>query len=250
MTDTMAARRAATRFFWVWLLAATSASIVGNITHALLNPRATSPMIAAAMAVALPIVMLFATHGVHALVQARIGGAPYYAALCTTVALALAAFVLSFSALRDLAIGWGGWSTQIAWLWPLSIDLGITGSTLSLLALSSAQRQPHPVFADAQPVAPVSVAVHTEVHAAASVSDGTGPVSVAELIARETAISPEEARHLPAAEELLAAGVTTIDRVKVARVLAASASGTAPSTIARDLNVGFATVKRILEVAQ
>ncbi|TDO18170.1 uncharacterized protein DUF2637 [Mycobacterium sp. BK086] len=250
MTDIQAARTAATRFFWVWLIAATAASVAGNVGHALLTPHAGSPAIAASMAITLPIVMLFATHGVHVLVQARIGGAPYYAALCTTAALALAAFILSFSALRDLAIRWGGWSTQIAWLWPLAIDLGIAGSTLSLLALSSAQRHVEPMLSDAHPGAPVSVQVHTEVHAAASAGADertAARVSVAELVARlDDEITTDEAKFLPAAEHVIEVVGINIDRVKVARVLYANSQGTAPSTIARELGVGFTTVKRIL----
>lgn len=249
MSDVTAARSAATRFFWVWLVAATAASVVGNVVHALLSQQAGSPAIAAAMAVAPPVVMLLATHGVHALVQAQIGGAPYYAALATIGALESAAFVLSFSSLRHLAVRWGGWSTQIAWLWPIAIDLSIAGSILSLLALSGVRRRTGAVHTDAHANAPVSVNVLTEVHASAAVVEeqSAGRVSVAELVARlGDEITPDEAQFLPAAEQVIETVGINIDRVKVARVLYANSQGTAPSTIAREQGVGFTTVKRIL----
>jgi DNA invertase Pin-like site-specific DNA recombinase len=44
--------------------------------------------------------------------------------------------------------------------------------------------------------------------------------------------------------------VTRIERDKLAQVLAELADGTAPSTIARTLGVGYTTVARILEHLQ
>jgi hypothetical protein len=48
-----------------------------------------------------------------------------------------------------------------------------------------------------------------------------------------------------AADKLIGAGVTRIERDRVATVLAELADGTAPSTIARKVGVGYATVARI-----
>jgi hypothetical protein len=53
-----------------------------------------------------------------------------------------------------------------------------------------------------------------------------------------------------AADELIGAGVTRIERDKVAAVLAELADGTAPSRIARKLRVGYATVARIAETTK
>jgi Protein of unknown function (DUF2637) len=52
-----------------------------------------------------------------------------------TLALASCAFVLSFDALRSLAVTLG-LSTSIAWLWPFAIDVAIAQATLCLLSLS------------------------------------------------------------------------------------------------------------------
>ena len=52
-----------------------------------------------------------------------------------TLALAACAFVLSFDALRSLAITLG-LPVSIAWLWPCAIDVAIAQATLCLLSLS------------------------------------------------------------------------------------------------------------------
>ena len=59
----------------------------------------------------------------------------YWCALVMTVALASCAFVLSFDALRSLAITLG-LPPSIAWLWPCAIDVAIAQATLCLLSLS------------------------------------------------------------------------------------------------------------------
>lgn len=163
--------------------------------------------------------------------------AAYRAALSITVAVALAAFVLSFAALRDLAVVWAGIAPAFAWLVPVVVDLSITGSTIALLALSGAER--------AQVLDGLAVTVPENVH------DPRPSLSVADLIAREADTSAEveasHAVHAADAERIVEAGVTRIDRVKVAEVLAEHARGVAPSMIARKLAVGYSTVVRILD---
>lgn len=274
----MSDQQRAVRFFWGWLIAATVASIAGNVAHAALNPGAANPAVAAAAAVVPPVVLLGATHGVHALVRSRIVGGAYRAALCITVALALCAFVLSFEALRELAIVWAGIRPAIAWLWPLSIDLSITGSTVALLALTGAQRAEQ---LDEQPAAP-PVDDWANVDAlvdAVEFNDDTDPIAyaVADLEALRSSVFERRADapyqawpewldadaaqrgeldadprvsvdpFMVAAARILAAGVTRIDRVKIAEVLREHADDVAPSTIARKLGVGYDTVVRILD---
>jgi hypothetical protein len=52
-------------------------------------------------------VLLAATHSVALLVRTRAGGITYWCALAMTLALAACAFVMSFEALRSLAITLG-----------------------------------------------------------------------------------------------------------------------------------------------
>lgn len=153
MTTIHAHRTAARRFFWAWLIGSAVVSILGNVTHAVLGD-APSPVIASVTAFFIVVIQLCSTYGAHALVQARIVGAAYRVALCIAVALAVGAFVLMWVALRDLVITWAGYPAITAWIVPLIVDLGITGSTVALLALTNADRaeQLHPRD-DAQPVA-------------------------------------------------------------------------------------------------
>jgi hypothetical protein len=205
----------AKRFFWTWLIGATVASVAGNVVHALLG-HAASPAVAAAAAIVPPLVLLGATHGVHALVQSQVTGLAYRAAMCITVLLALCAFILSFEALRDLAITQAGIPQPIGWLWPLAIDLSITGSTIALLALTGRARDqvvPEVLQQDAQ-------------------TDPNMPVVT---------------EHAVLAERIVSEGVTRIDRKKVELVLAKHSEGCKPSMIAREVGVGYETVQRITE---
>jgi hypothetical protein len=128
---------AASRFFWLWLFTATSMSVAGNVTHAIINAPRGAVALAAAAAVVPPAVLLGSTHSVAVLVKTRRLGASYWCALLMTVALAGCAFVLSFDALRDLAVSLG-FHPDTAWLWPVAIDVSIAQSTLALLTLSPA----------------------------------------------------------------------------------------------------------------
>jgi hypothetical protein len=82
-----------------------------------------------------PVVLLAATHSVAVLVRTHAGGFTYWCALLMTLALASCAFVLSFDALRSLAVTLG-LPESIAWLWPCAIDVAIAQATPCLLSLS------------------------------------------------------------------------------------------------------------------
>jgi hypothetical protein len=132
----LALRRRAVRFFWVVLIASSGASIIGNALHAIVHASSVSPVLAAAVATAPPLVLLGSTEGLSLLVKVRRRPTlTYWAALAMTLLLALAAFRLSFDALRDLAV-LCGLRPSLAWLWPLVVDVTITQATVSLLALS------------------------------------------------------------------------------------------------------------------
>ena len=114
--DTEAARqrRGAARFFWTWLIVATSMSVAGNVAHAVLHAATGTVALAAGAALVPPLVLLAATHSIAVLVRTRAGGLIYWCALLMTLALASCAFVLSFDALRSLAV-FLGLPEAIAW---------------------------------------------------------------------------------------------------------------------------------------
>src|SRR5258705_7636395 len=128
-------RSCATRVFWMWLIVATAMSVTGNVAHAVLHAESGTVALAAGAALVPPLVLLAATHSVAVLVRTRAGGVTYWCALLMTLALASCAFVLSFDALRSLAVTLG-LPQAIAWLWPCAIDVTIAQATLCLLSLS------------------------------------------------------------------------------------------------------------------
>ncbi|WAJ47946.1 DUF2637 domain-containing protein (plasmid) [Mycobacterium sp. Aquia_216] len=279
--------RGAVRFFWTWLFLATTVSVAGNVAHAVLTAPPGTVRLAAAAAVVPPAVLLGATHSVALLVKTRRVGFVYWLALAMTFALAGCAFILSFDALRDLAVALG-MAPSRAWLWPVAIDVSIANSTLSLLSLSpprsesiarsaagdvkevrevaptaalpSAQATPAMTFpppssasGDQRPAPPPTPGPPSPVPATRSESDRAPSERVNRSLAAVSA-SPAapgdgiDIKHWRlAADQLVRDGVTSKDPAIVAAVLAEKAAGTAPSTISRRHNLHHSTVGRILE---
>jgi hypothetical protein len=282
-----ATTRGAVRFFWVWLILATGVSVAGNVAHAVLTAPSATVRLAAAAAVVPPAVLLGSTHSVALLVKARRVGFIYWCALAMTIALAGCAFVLSFDALRDLAVALG-MRPDRAWLWPVAIDVSIANSTLSLLSLSSrrgptarsgaadtarqesAKMRPRqavsgPTPAEDLPSAPTRNRGSARPATGGRPGDGRqqagAPVPASpEASARTLAAVPHaaaapvgaaaHARWTPLADKLVRSGVTSKDPAVVAAVLADHAAGTPPGTIGRRHKVHHSTVGRILAGAE
>jgi hypothetical protein len=239
--DTDAATaRGAVRFFWLWLVVGTLASIAGNVTHAILNAPNGITALAAAAAVVPPIVLLGSTHSVALLVKARRSGLAYWSALAMTLALAGCAFVLSFDALTALATSLG-MAADRAWLWPCAIDLSIAQSTLALLALTAPTHR--------RAATPAAVVEPSAESARGPVSPALKDVDRAEAAPSAEEVPPNAGavgRWQSTAQELVKSGVTQKDSAVVAQILAEHEAGTPPSTISRRLDVHHTTVNRIL----
>ena len=256
-----ATTRGAVRFFWVWLVAATSVSVAGNVAHAVLTAPIGTVRLAAAAAVVPPAVLLGSTHSVALLVRAHRVGLHYWCALAMTFAVAGCAFVLSFDALRDLAVALG-MPPDRAWLWPVAIDVSIANSTLALLSLAPPQTARLLVDRGG------SARTAAKRKAAVAISDRTkdsGPTPTRAEVSGESvpralsavpdvAVEPVDPAALlawkPTADELVRSGVTSKDPEVVAAVLAEHAAGTPRSTIGRRLAIHHQTVGRILAGAQ
>ena len=52
-----------------------------------------------------------------------------------TVAIGVGSFIMSFAALRDLAVR-SGWPHHLAWVWPLIVDGAILMATMAVVALA------------------------------------------------------------------------------------------------------------------
>ncbi|MDA2893362.1 DUF2637 domain-containing protein [Mycolicibacterium sp. BiH015] len=263
----MSEPRGAARFFWCWLIIATAMSVTGNVAHALLHAPAATALLAAGAALVPPVVLLAATHSVSTLVRARVGGAIYWAALGMTLALAACAFVLSFEALRSLAISLG-LPTSIAWLWPCAIDVAIAQATLCLLSLSRRGPAAAPAASEREAHISGDISSHAasfgneEPHSMPGVMEPeANRFGVGEDHA-QTLSEPAEAalelpevdeaavrRWSPIAESIVREGVTSKAVAVVASILAQREAGMPPSTIGRTHRVHHTTVGRILSAA-
>ncbi len=241
--------RRAVRFFWVVLIAASGASIAGNAVHAAVNVTAMPPALAAAVATAPPLVLLASTEGVSLLIKVRRRPSiAYWAALIMTILLAAAAFRLSFDALRDLATRCGI-RQNLAWLWPVAVDVTMTQATVSLLALTRipatpvpARQPPHPDRGDHLSIedsAAQDVPMPAWLSASATPLDPAGP-------APASGKAPRERRHDDQAARVVASRRTKQPPEVVAAVLQRHAAGQKVSEIGVAFNLHHSTVSRIV----
>jgi hypothetical protein len=285
-----ATTRGASRFYWCWLIFATSVSVLGNIAHALLVAPDALRLLAAVTSVVPPAFVVGSTHSVALSLKMRRFALIYALGLLMTIGVAACAFLLSFDALRALAVMLG-WPSGRAWLFPIAIDVSIAHATFGLLSLGptrvssadepsnvaesqpassppavdAAPRPPLPagpaaarngtVIADAGPTPrPVSTP-----NRAVAVPDAPAAVSAMASKRMLTAVADPSAapidlselvRWKPTAHELVRNGTTSKDPDTVAAILAEHAAGTPPSTISRRRGVHHSTVRRILAGAE
>mgnify|MGYP003608373536 CR=1 FL=1 len=227
--------RRALRFFWAWLLGATLVSLAGNVAHALLTAPTGSRWLAAAVAAVPPTVLLAAVHGVAVLVKANASGAVYRTAVAATAALAAGAFVLSFVALRDLAV-LAGISPALAAILPLVIDLAVAVATIALVAIGDKPaRRRRTATSNASPTATTSAA--SPGRTATTTPDRCAPPIASDATARLAA-------------ELVATKTTRQPVETVEAILTAHRNGDPLNRIAATLGVHHSAVKRVLDAAE
>jgi hypothetical protein len=257
-TETARQRRGAARFFWMWLIVATSMSVAGNVAHAVLHAATGTA------ALVPPLVLLAATHSIAVLVRTRAGGLTYWCALLMTLALASCAFVLSFDALRSLAV-FLGLPEAIAWLWPCAIDVAIAQATLCLLSLSrradidkakgvaaeavAPTVRPNDQLLQAEPVRPERRA-RVPLRSGGNSTSRTATAGEKHESLSATVDPAAVERWRPVAESLVREGVTSKHPRLVAAILAQGEAGVPPSAIGRHHQVHHTTVGRILSAAQ
>ena len=244
----LALRRRAVRFFWVVLIASSGASIVGNALHAVVHASSVSPVLAAAVATAPPLVLLGSTEGLSLLVKVRRRPTlTYWAALAMTLLLALAAFRLSFDALRDLAV-LCGLRPSLAWLWPLVVDVTITQATVSLLALS--RQEPHGFAA-----ATSEPSLSSTTSGGTTADDGQASVvamvpAQRELATGRTHAAGESDHHDDRAVHAVMASKRTKQPPEVVRaILERHANGKKTNDICDEFGLHHSTVSRIIATA-
>jgi hypothetical protein len=244
--------RHAVAFFWAWLILATCVSLAGNVTHAWLTAGPGTRWLAACVAAVPPIVLLLAVHGLAVLAKVTSSGAVYRAAVAATAALAVGAFVLSFVALRDLAVI-AGIRPGFAPVLPLVIDLAIGVATLALVAIGDKPaRRSHNATRNAAATTSPGAISATSKREPAAISLRAGVLSD-----RANATTPDKRSATPSADDpireladtLVAEKVTRQSIDRVAAILAAHEHGDPLNRIAKQVGVHHTAVSRVIDAA-
>jgi hypothetical protein len=259
--------RRAVRFFWGFLIGATTVSLIGNITHAVLPymPRFVIQIGAAAVP---PIALLAAVHGIALAVRAGASGRVYRWAVGAVAVIGVGAFSVSFLALRDLILAIG-YSSETAWIFPAIIDTAVAVSTIMLVALgdkparrtrtattpagaqtpSVQRRAQHPTGSAKSHVTPaVSTSArgqlgrHSRVQGSASVQPG--PAQIGQSV--QTEVTQDDA---DLASGLIASGATTQSVDTVIAVLSSHRDGASINAAAKAAGVNYRTAQRIVASA-
>ena len=253
--------RRAVRFFWCFLIGATTVSLIGNIAHAVL-PYLPHVVIEIGAAAVPPIALLAAVHGIALAVRAGASGRVYCWAVSAVAAIGAGAFAVSFLALRDL-MRVIEYSSATAWIFPAIIDTAVAVSTLMLVALgdkparrtrtvkTSANTQTPTKQRLAQPPtqnakAEVTPLAPTSARAQNSLSVQPDPAQAVQASAQADA-TQDDADDL--ASELIASGVTTQPIEIVIAVLAARRDGASINAAAKASGINYRTAQRIVEAA-
>ncbi|MBN7388559.1 Protein of uncharacterised function (DUF2637) [Mycobacteroides abscessus subsp. abscessus] len=253
----------ATRFFWTWLAGATAVSLCGNVAHAVLTATTGTRWLAASVAAVPPTVLLASVHGIAVLAKTSASGRVYRAAVTATTGLALGAFLLSFVALRDLAV-LAHIPAPLAFVLPLVIDLAIGVATLALVAVGdkptrrvaqrAAQPQvskpsatptaPRPTPSTAPPAAPSAPrTTSTDAPATPRPAPTTAPQKVSD--------APTPAPEVLALAERIVSSKSVRQPVNtVARILMLAESESRKNVIADKAGVHHSVVTKVMESAE
>jgi hypothetical protein len=257
----------AVRFFWGFLIGATTVSLIGNIAHAVL-PHLPRTVVQIGAATVPPIVLLAAMRGIALAVRAGASGRVYRWAVSAVAAIGVGAFSVSFLALRDLMLAIG-YSAETAWVFPAIIDTAVAVSTVMLVALgdkparrtrtattpSGAQTRAvqrlvltpqHSAKSHVKPVTPTNTRAQTARQSRAQDSASVQPDPAQTVQSTQTGTTQVDA-HL--ASDLIASGATTQSLDTVIAVLSSHRDGASINAAARASGINYRTAQRIVEAA-
>jgi hypothetical protein len=260
--------RRAVRFFWGFLIGATTISLAGNITHAVLSyiPRIVVQIGAATVP---PIALLAAVHGIALAVRAGASGPVYRWAVIATAAIGAGAFAVSFLALRDLMLAIG-YSSETAWVFPAIIDTAVAVGTTMLVALGdkpARRTRAATASADTQTPAVQRLSQHptriAKSHVKSVAPTNTRAQTARHLQAQDSAaVQPDPAQIVQSAQteatqvdadlalDLIASGSTTQSVDTVIAVLSAHRDGASINAAAKTAGINYRTAQRIVEAAE
>jgi hypothetical protein len=260
--------RRAVRFFWCFLIGATTVSLLGNIAHAVL-PYLPNVVVQIGAAAVPPITLLAAVHGIALAVRAGASGRVYRWAVSAVAAIGVGAFAVSFLALRDLMLAIG-YSSETAWVFPAIIDTAVAVGTTMLVVLgdkpacrtraatASANTQTpavqrlsqHPTRiakSHVKSVAPTNTRAQTARHLQAQTSAAVQPDPAQIVQSAQTEIKQDDANLV---SDLIASGVTTQSVDTVIAVLSSHRDGASINAAAKASGINYRTAQRIVEAAE
>ena len=212
-------------------------SLAGNVTHAWLTAAPVTRWLAAVVAAVPPVVLLLSVHGLAVLAKATASGVVYRASVAATAALAAGAFILSFVALRDLAVI-AGIRPALAAVLPLVIDLAIGVATLALVAIGDKPARRSRSATGGAAASAATGAIVSRVAATPTqdpaASQSRGSVSAPELLSANLV---GDAATVELAAALVAQKVTRQPVDVVACILTAHAQGDPLNRIAKNVGV-------------
>lgn len=241
--------RRAVQFFWTWLTLATLVSLAGNVVHACFSAPPGTRWIAMCVAAVPPTVLLLAVHGLAVLAKANASGGVYRASVAATGIVAVGAFILSFVALRELAVT-AGIRPALAPVLPLVIDLAIGVATLALVAIGD---KPARRARTATRCAPTAAAIGATPNPAPTIATTATTATISgDITAPSGTVSAnirvdDQTRNLAVA--LVAEKVTRQPVETVVRILAAHDAGDPLNRIAKNMGVHHSAVARVIEAA-
>lgn len=248
----------AKRFFWSELIVASLFSLAANLAHAVkgmdLNTGWAWIAMGAAMGIAPPIFLAQTTHSLTQLRRISHGSWDFVIALTTTLLVDIVAFALSFFATRQLATDLGAVRADLAWLWPLLVDIAVVHATYNLLVVARLEAQLRREHAEslqraavdgadqpssAQPVelAPAvdAVGAHAELLDAAETS-----------AVQSSTLAPSGYDFSEFAESLVEEGASKQKPEVIAQILSMHHADMAPHAIAVELGINRSVVTNVI----
>ncbi|KWX19566.1 hypothetical protein AFM11_35085 [Mycolicibacterium wolinskyi] len=218
-------------FFWAVILLSSATSIAGNGAHTWVAADVTIPReLATAVAIAPPVFLILCIEGIATLIRTLYKATwLFWVNVAMTTVLATFAFILSFEALRDLAIG-AGIPRELAFMWPVIVDVATAIATCAVVYLSRYRGNNLPTVED-----------DTENNAA----DGDAQDEIPDDSSGLTAITLRE-EHAQRAATIRSRRKLRKSTDDVQRVLALSDSGKTVDDIATITQMHPSTVRRIL----
>ncbi len=249
----------AKRYFWSELIVASLFSLAANLAHAVkgmdLNTGWAWVAMGAAMGIAPPIFLAQTTHSLTQLRRISHGSVDFYIALTTTLLVDIVAFALSFFATRQLATELGAVRSDLAWLWPLLVDIAVVHATYNLLVVARLEAQLR--REQAQSAAAASEAAH---HVAAQhISTTAEPTAIASagVHAGLREVDDQTVDDSPGvelsgydfsefAESLAEEGASKQKPEVIAQILSMHHTGMTPNAIAVELGVNRSAVNNVI----